>query len=335
LPIVDFRLPMGGGHTFQSLNRQSTIVNQQSFGLVTGSFLVKDSLALPAFAKINLGLRILGKRPDGYHEIRTLYQTVELHDRLEVVLLPGRDDIVMECNDAGVPSGRGNLVFRASELWRRARRFKGRIQIRLEKRIPVGSGLGGASSDAAVTLLGLEHLSGDQLDLATRLRLAARLGSDVPGFLWGGRVLGCGRGEEVYPLDDLPRRHCLVVFPGFSVSTAEAYRQAGWGLTRRREARKLTGFGVWSRVPLESWGPAENDYEQVVFARWPELAKLKRQLIQAGAETALLTGSGSAVYAIFDSALKLAQASKSVPAAWHTLRTRTLSRAEYRRRVLG
>jgi 4-diphosphocytidyl-2-C-methyl-D-erythritol kinase len=296
---------------------------------------VKHSIALRAFAKINLGLRILGKRPDGYHEIRTLYQTIELNDRLEVALLPRLGGIQVECHHADVPSGRGNLVFRACELWKRARRFKGRIEICLEKHIPVGSGLGGASSDAAVTLLGLERLSGDQLDGATRLRLAAHLGSDVPLFFWGGRVLGCGRGEEVYPLDDLPRRHCLVVYPGFSVSTAEAYRQASLRLTRRGEARKVYGFGVWSRVPLETWGPAENDFESVVFAKWPELASLKRQLLRAGAETALLTGSGSAVYAIFDSALKLLRASKLVPAGWQVLRTRTLSRAEYRRRLLG
>ncbi len=296
---------------------------------------MKHSIALPAFAKINLGLRILGKRPDGYHEIRTLYQTVALHDRLIVALLPGQDGIGVECDHSGVPSGRANLVFRASELWRRARRFKGRIEICLEKHIPVGSGLGGASSDAAVTLLGLERLSGDHLDWATRLRLAARVGSDVPLFFWGGRVLGCGRGEEVYPLDDLPPRHCLVVFPGFSVSTAAAYGQAGLRLTRRRETRKLSGFGVWSRVPLETWGPAENDFEAVVFAKWPELAGLKRQLLRAGAETALLTGSGSAVYAIFDSAPKLLRASQCVPATWQVFRTQTLSRAEYRRRLLG
>lgn len=296
---------------------------------------MKHSIALPAFAKINLGLRILGKRPDGYHEIRTLYQTVALHDRLIVALLPGQDGIGVECDHSGVPSGRANLVFRASELWKRARRFKGRIEICLEKHIPVGSGLGGASSDAAVTLLGLERLSGDQLDWATRLRLAARVGSDVPLFFWGGRVLGCGRGEEVYPLGDLPPRHCLVVFPGFSVSTAAAYGQAGLRLTRRSETRKLSGFGVWSRVPLETWGPAENDFEAVVFAKWPELAGLKRQLLRAGAETALLTGSGSAVYAIFDSAPKLLRASQCVPATWQVFRTRTLPRAEYRRRLFG
>jgi 4-diphosphocytidyl-2-C-methyl-D-erythritol kinase len=298
-------------------------------------FLVKHSIALPAFAKINLGLRILGKRTDGYHEIRTLYQTVELHDHLKVALLPGQRGIGVECNHSGVPSGRGNLVFRASELWKHARKFKGRIEICLEKQIPIGSGLGGASSDAAVTLLGLERLSGDQLDLGTRLRLAARLGSDVPLFFWGGRVLGCGRGEEVYPLDDLPRRHCLVVFPDFSVATAEAYQQAGLRLTKRSEPGKLGCFGVWSHVPVENWGPAENDFEQVVFAKWPELGRLKRQLIRAGAETALLTGSGSTVYAIFDSAPKMLSASKLVPATWQVFRTRTLSRPEYRRRLLG
>jgi 4-diphosphocytidyl-2-C-methyl-D-erythritol kinase len=303
--------------------------------LVTASFLVKHSIALSAFAKINLGLRVLGKRPDGYHEIRTLYQTVELHDHLEVALVPGRDGVDVECEDSVVPSGRENLVYQACQLWKRARRLKGRIEIRLNKQIPAGSGLGGASSDAAATLVGLERLSGNRLDLATRLRLSARLGSDVPFFFLGGRVLGCGRGEEVYPLCDLPRRHCLVVFPGFGVSTPEAYREVGLRLTKRFPARKIHVFGVWSGVPLETWGPGENDFEQVAFAKWPELGRLKRQLIRAGAEIALLTGSGSAVYAIFDSAPRLLRALKSIPASWQAFRTRTLSRAEYQRRLLG
>ncbi len=295
---------------------------------------MRHSIGLRAFAKINLGLKILGKRPDGYHEIRTLYQTVELHDRLVLTLLPGPNGIRVECRDPGVPSGRDNLVFRACELWRRARRFKGRIEVRLEKQIPAGSGLGGASSDAAATLAGLELLSGNQLDVRARFKLAARLGSDVPLFLWGGRVLGCGRGEEVYPLTDLPRRLCLVLFPGFGVPTAEAYREAGLRLTKSNKARNLDPFGVWSHVPLENWGPAENDFEQVVFAKWPELAKLKGQLIRAGAETASLTGSGSALYGIFDSAPRLLRALKSLPAGWQAFRTRTLPRSEFRQRLV-
>jgi 4-diphosphocytidyl-2-C-methyl-D-erythritol kinase len=255
------------------------------------------SIALRAFAKINHGLKILGKRPDGYHELRTVYQTVHLHDRVEISLAPGRST----------------------------------VGIRLRKRIPAGSGLGGASADAAATLVGLERLAGEGQDLSFWARLATRLGSDVPLFLWGGRTLGVGRGEEVYPMLELPRRYCLIVFPGFSVSTPAAYREASLQLTRTRKERNTSCFGAWPRFSLEEWGPAENDFEPVVFARWPELADLKASLIRAGAEAASLTGSGSAVYAIFDSARKLKSALRFVPRKWRVFRTRTVSRAEYRR----
>jgi 4-diphosphocytidyl-2-C-methyl-D-erythritol kinase len=290
------------------------------------------TIRVRAFAKINLGLRILAKRPDGYHEIRTIYQAVSLADRLEISLSPRRHGIHLECDDPAIPAGRANLVHRAGELWKRTRKFRGEIDVRLLKRIPAGSGLGGASSDAAATLLGLERLTGDRLSAAERLRLAARLGSDVPFFLWGGRCLGIGRGEEVYPLWDLPRRHCLIVFPGFTVSTAEAYREAGrLRLTESPRSPKIHSFGARPHFSLENWGPAENDFEQVVFARWPELARLKRQLIRAGAETASLTGSGSAVFALFDSARTLARAAGLIPRGWKQYSTRTLSRPEYRR----
>jgi 4-diphosphocytidyl-2-C-methyl-D-erythritol kinase len=174
---------------------------------------LKPSIRLRAFAKINVGLKIVGKRPDGYHEIRTVYQTVGLCDRLEIFLARRRGGIVVECNDATIPTGRSNLVYRACEIWKRARGFHGAVRVLLVKRIPAGAGLGGASSDAAVTLLGLERLTGDRSEAAERFRLAARLGSDVPFFLWGGRALGMGRGQEIHPLPDFPRRHCLIVFP--------------------------------------------------------------------------------------------------------------------------
>jgi 4-diphosphocytidyl-2-C-methyl-D-erythritol kinase len=298
---------------------------------------LKSSIRLRAFAKINLGLKIQGQRPDGYHEIFTFYQTIALHDRLSISLANGPKGVVVHCDDPTIPSGREDLVYRAAELWRRARRYLGGIRITLEKRIPTGSGLGGGSSDAAATLLGLERLTGDRMNFPARLTLAARLGSDVPLFLWGGRVLGCGRGEEVYPLWDLPRRECLVIYPGFSVSTADAYhdidRNSRLRLTKKLKNSSIKSLGAWPQFALESWGPAENDFENVVFAKWPELARLKAQFIQAGAETASLTGSGSAVFAVFDSAPKLARALRIIPEGWRISRTHTLPRDEYERLI--
>jgi 4-diphosphocytidyl-2-C-methyl-D-erythritol kinase len=296
------------------------------------------TLRLRAFAKINVGLKVLARQADGYHQLRTVYQTLALHDRLELSLATEGGGIEVICADPAIPAGRQNLVYRACQSWKQARKFRGRIRVRLEKRIPAGSGLGGGSSDAAATLLGLEHLTGDRLDAVTRFKLAAHLGSDVPLFLYGGRVLGCGRGEQVYPLVDLPRRPCLVVFPGFAVSTVEAYQALDGErsatnprLTEGEQAFSISSFGARSSFPQETWGPAENDFEHVVFARWPGLARLKRRFIRAGAEIASLTGSGSAVYAVFPSARKLTGAWKQTPAGWLAFRTRTLSRREYQR----
>jgi 4-diphosphocytidyl-2-C-methyl-D-erythritol kinase len=293
------------------------------------------SICVRAFAKVNLGLKILAKRPDNYHEIRTIYQTVALHDLLEISLLKSQGEVEVECEAPGIPQGPANLVYRACELWRRAQNSRVGIRIRLEKMIPAGSGLGGASSDAAATLLALERLSGDRLDDPSRFGLASELGSDVPLFLVGGRVLGCGRGEEVYPLVDLPTRSCLIAYPGFSIYTAEAYRGASLRLTKKAKVPSMFNFGAWPQLSLSEWGPAENDFEGVVFAKWPELALLKRQLIRAGAETASLTGSGSAVYGIFRSARQLVRASKIIPEGWLSFRTRTLSRAAYRRLLIA
>ncbi len=309
---------------------------------------------LRAFAKINLGLRVLNKRSDGYHEIRTIYQTIALHDRLQISIDKSRSPkslpVSLTCNTPELPLNTENLVFRAAALWRKACKFRGQITIHLEKCIPTGAGLGGGSSDAAATLLGLESLAAGRMDPVTLYRLACELGSDVPLFLVGGRVIGCGRGEEVYPLEDLPVRPCLIIFPGFSVATAEAYRVLGesfsarlsFPLTKIDAVTHTKSFGAWPPPPLgpgpqDRWVPAENDFERFVFARWPELAKLKRQLLRAGAEIASLTGSGSAVYAIFASARELTQALNTalvIPDGWEIFRTRTVPRREYKRLFL-
>ena len=293
------------------------------------------ALRLRAFAKINLGLRILGRRPDEYHEIRTVYQAVSLADRLEVSMASRSGGIMVEADDPAVPNGPGNLVHKTCELWRKARGLRRQIRVTIEKGIPAASGLGGASSDAAATLLALERLSGDRLTLGARLALASELGSDVPFFLLGGRALGCGRGEDVYPLPDLPSRPCLIVFPGFVQSTAEAYAAVDSQLTGASRAGSIYSFGMWPQFPWEDWGPAENDFESIVFAKWPELRRLKQQLLRAGAEMASLSGSGTAVYAIFDSARKLTSARASVRPRWRTFAVRSLRRAEYGERMLA
>ncbi len=290
---------------------------------------MSDSIRVRAFAKINLGLSILGPRADGFHEIRTVFQSVALADNLVVSLGRSSGRIELDCDDPAIPGDESNLVWRAAEAWRHARHSHRRIHLQLAKRIPAGAGLGGGSSDAAATLLALERLTGNHLPPSAGIEIAAALGSDVPFFLFGGRALGCGRGEEIWPLEDLPPRRCLIAFPGFQVSTAEAYHAFDSRLTPRAEGRKILFIGARPHFTPQEWGPAENDFEDAVFARWPELAKLKGQLIRAGAEIASLTGSGSAVSAIFTSARQMARAARLVPA--QTFSTRTLGRAEVRR----
>jgi 4-diphosphocytidyl-2-C-methyl-D-erythritol kinase len=295
--------------------------------------LLHNSICLRAFSKVNLGLRILEVRRDGYHEIRTVFQAISLADRIVIEMGSRNGDIEVEADDPAVPSGPENLVYRACEAWRKVRGSRRAVRIKIAKRIPSASGLGGASSDAAATLIGLERLTGDRLGLPARLQMGAELGSDVPFFLIGGRAFGCGRGEEIYSLPDLPRRRCLVIFPGYAQSTREAYAavDSRW-LTGPAESRNMYSFGKWPQFPVDDWGPAENDFESVVFAKWPELGRLKRQLLRAGAEMASLSGSGTAVYAIFDSARKLISAQRQVKPGWRSFAVHSVSRAEYGKR---
>ena len=290
-------------------------------------------LRLPAFAKLNTCLYVLGRRADGYHELRTIFQSIGLHDTLELSLLrqPG---VVLECDDPALPPGRENLVWRAVDAARRALRLRTGIYVRLEKRIPGARGLGGGSSDAATALLGVERLAGRALPPEERMRIAAELGSDVPFFLCGGRVLGVGRGEEIYPLPDAPKAAVLLVSPsGIGVSTRDAY---GWlrapRLTAAAGARKLRRFCAlcWS----SQGSLLENDFEAPVFRRHPRLARIKRALLRHGAAGAALAGSGSAVFGIFHSPAQARRAAFLFPGDQVFL-TETVSREEYRRALRG
>jgi len=289
------------------------------------------SVSLPAFAKINLCLHVLGKRADGYHELRTVFQTISLHDTLRLTLTrhPG---ISLETDNPALPSGRENLVWRALEALRRELRLRGGVRAELTKRIPAARGLGGGSSDAAAALVGMLRLSRRKLPAARLVKLAAGLGADVPFFLFGGRALGLGRGDEVYPLPELSGRTMLVVSPrDVGISTREAYRWVSRRLTMREQASKLHSFCAlcWSLQ-----GGVSNDFEAAVFRRHPRLARLKQGLLRQGALEAALAGSGSAVFGVFRNPAQARRAARGFPKD-QVFVCKTLSRGEYRRAQRG
>ena len=262
-----------------------------------------------AFAKINLDLRVLGKRPDGYHELRTVFQTISLADTIEVAFSPARATRIEVAGAPEIPD-RDNLAVKAAALALDVIRRTGHVALRLTKRIPMGAGLGGGSADAAAVLLALPVLAGGRGEPGDLLRAAAELGSDVPFFLLGGAAIGVGRGTELYPLPDLAARHGLLATPCVHSSTAAAYRALDAGLTTEAQQNKIFSFQsqAWAGV----WDRPQNDFEGVVFRQHPELARWKRRLAEAGARPAMMTGSGSALFGLFRSREEAARALKSL-----------------------
>jgi 4-diphosphocytidyl-2-C-methyl-D-erythritol kinase len=222
------------------------------------------TVTVRSFAKINLGLRIGAAREDGFHELLTVYQTIGLHDVIRVSV--GRagtrgTGIEIQCADPRVPRDESNTCFRIVERAMTALGAKGRVIVEIEKRLPVQGGLGGASANAVAALLGLERALGKELPAAERLQIAAEVGSDLPLFLVGGTVLGVGRGEQVYPLEDLPGMACVVVTPAVGVSTPKAFAEwdrvfgeslCGAGALAREVAPLVPGAGkIGEREPAE------------------------------------------------------------------------------------
>jgi len=335
-----------------------------------------------SFAKINLGLRIGAARPDGFHELRTVYQTIALHDTIHVQVVRG-SGIEIRCADSRVPKDGTNTCYKVVELAMATLRSKGRVVIEIEKRLPVQGGLGGASSNAVATLVALERALKKSLSAADKLRIAAEVGSDLPLFLVGGTVLGIGRGEEVCPLPDLPSVQCVVASPEIGVSTPQAFadwdammgageagaefrssrtgedtpRSIAYGkLTLPGNSDRMNKFGrsvaSWlsgstSGVPAGGRGRAEtplldlvrtgieNDFEKVVFPKYPELREVKSLLERAGAIYASLSGSGSAVYGLFRSQEAARKAAARLRKAGTPAQaTTTLKRQQYWKKFL-
>jgi 4-diphosphocytidyl-2-C-methyl-D-erythritol kinase len=282
---------------------------------------------LKAYAKLNLGLRVLYKRPDNYHEIRTVFQTVSLADDLEVDFSVARATAI---EVHGTPEIPDNLVERAARAVLGNLGIEAKVVFRLKKRIPAGAGLGGGSSDAAAVLLALPVLAGKAIAPGDLHAMATQLGSDVPFFLRGGAALGLGRGEELYPLPDRRAGNALLVAPNVHSNTAEAYRDLSPRLTTIPLQNKLNSFqqGVWGAGEGEKVS-LSNDFEDGVFARYPELRQIADRLIRGGADPVAMTGSGSSIFGIFPDRERLVRA-RSTFSGEQTFAISFVSRSQYR-----
>jgi 4-diphosphocytidyl-2-C-methyl-D-erythritol kinase len=250
------------------------------------------AVRVKAFAKINLTLRVLCRRPDQFHELRTVFQTISLADAISVQYQPA-DSTEISVAGSGIPD---NLMVRAARLYLEAAGISAVVRFGLEKRIPMGAGLGGGSSDAAAVLLALPALAGKPLPYSVLMQVAQSLGSDVPFLLMGGAAAGLSRGEELYPLPDR-RGDGLLIAPGIHVSTPGAYQALSPRLYAADQQHKLATFQKF--VALANVA-GHNDFEAVVFEQHPKLELLKSKLLQAGANVALMSGSGSSIFGLFN-----------------------------------
>jgi 4-diphosphocytidyl-2-C-methyl-D-erythritol kinase len=273
---------------------------------------------LRSLAKINLDLRVLNRRADGFHELRTVFQTISLADQIEIKFEPSRKTSLVVEDSLNIPE---NLVLRAARLALDAMKVTGRVHCKLSKRIPMGAGLGGGSSNAAAVLLALPVLAGHALGFEKLLSLGAELGSDVPFFLTGGTAVALDRGTEFYSLADIAEEPILIVDSGLHVATGPAYQALGRELTLPGLSRNINDFQLFVRTLSESRSAraasafSSNDFEPVVFSQFPQLHALFKRLRSVAAVDAArdkvprktapgaarMTGSGSALFALFRS----------------------------------
>jgi 4-diphosphocytidyl-2-C-methyl-D-erythritol kinase len=283
-------------------------------------------MRIKSFAKINLALSVLGRRTDGYHEIQTIFQTISLYDELEIA---SSDRLKLRCENLpeDIPQ-ESNLVWKAASLLAAKSGAELGASIVLKKRIPMGGGLGGGSSNAAAALLGLRRFWNLDISDSELQAIAAGLGSDVPFFLNGGMAMGTGRGEKIELFPDMPAKDLIVIFPGVHVSTAEAYRSLNLGLTSASRAHRIQF--LYGQVKFGCLTEIFNDFEASILPAYPLIVEAKRFLEERGAIVAMLSGSGSSVFGFFPSEESAFAVSRiKVREAWRLFPAKTLSRAEY------
>ncbi len=290
-------------------------------------------LRVHSFAKVNLALSVLGRRADGFHEIRTVFQTISLGDEIEI--LPSTT-LELSCEGLSEVPITENLVWKAACQLAQAVPGERGARLTLRKRVPPGSGLGGGSGDAAATLIGLCRFWGLSLSGAQLQCIAAGLGSDVPFFLQGGTALGAGRGEEIYPLPELEATNLLIIIPSVHISTAEAYRSLSLGLTSMGSTHKIQSFCGRLREGRSCLDAIFNDFEASILPAYPAVREARDFLMARGATTALLSGSGSSVFGFFsDEESTLAASRIAQRETWRVFPAKTLTSAEYLQRLFG
>ena len=255
-------------------------------------------LIFPSHAKINLGLYVLNKRPDGYHNIWTIFQEIEFHDTLYFKKHSGK--LAITTNIPSLPLGEGNLVYQAVQLLKRKAHCPEHVMIHIEKHIPLGAGLGGGSSNAAATLRGMNHLFHLGLRLQDLVSLGAELGADVPFFLYGGTALATGKGERIQPLSPFPKVWILLINPGIYISSGWAYKNVNLKLTNSRAVNSVIPKIDDVVITGDCITPLSNMLEEPVMRQYPIIRAIKAQLIDNGAEWAMMSGSGSTVFGIFN-----------------------------------
>jgi len=276
-------------------------------------------------AKVNLGIEVLRKRDDGYHEIRTLFQSIDFGDVLEFLPLAGRE-IRLRGTEPSIPWDETNLIHRAARLLQQDFPEAGGADIRVTKNVPAGKGLGGGSANAAMTLFALNGLWELGLPLGPLREYGRRLGADVPYFLEGGLCLGEGRGDELNPLPDLPVHFCVLALPSFPILTSEIYGRLR--LTSPAKDSKMSRF-----LERREFGLLENRLEETVFSLYPRLKTLKSSFLQLGAVLSLVSGTGSAVFGLFEDREKAECSLAEIGRTEEALLIETLSRERYWKRA--
>lgn len=253
-------------------------------------------LRLNAYAKVNLGLSVLRRRDDGYHEVETVLHTIGLHD--EITLREIGEGVKVVADSEAVPTGPDSLIYRAAAILREEHKVQRPVEIEIKKRIPIAAGLGGGSADAAVTLMGLCQMWKLRIDGRTLLALAGRLGSDVPFFLGGGAAVARGRGERVQPLPPLPATWVVLARPRFPVLTEWAYQQIRPNeIVRRPDITRLIDAVSHRDVPAVGRLLA-NVFEEVIAARHPVVTEIKAQILRGEAYGAAMSGTGPSVFGL-------------------------------------